>query len=138
MLTGASSRAALRSGDKPPSPTDRSEPRKDRAVAALRPLVTGYAALTCLLLAIGALLTHALNGSVGRWDEHVNRWFVAHRTDFWNSLEAVGGRSTWHLGGALNCGKAQPGQVAAVSHGCPSVLVRGVNILNTRGEGGAA
>jgi membrane-associated phospholipid phosphatase len=55
----------------------------------LRPLVTGYAALTCLLLAIGALLTHALDGSVGRWDEHVNRWFVAHRTDFWNSLSGI-------------------------------------------------
>ncbi|MCX5045803.1 TldD/PmbA family protein [Aldersonia sp. NBC_00410] len=63
--------------------------------------------------------------------------YQATTTDFWNSLEAVGGRSTWHLGGALNCGKAQPGQVAAVSHGCPSVLVRGVNILNTRSEGGS-
>ncbi|WP_245672979.1 TldD/PmbA family protein [Aldersonia kunmingensis] len=64
--------------------------------------------------------------------------YQATTTDFWNALEAVGGPSTWRLGGALNCGKAQPGQVAAVSHGCPSVLVRGVNILNTRTEGGAA
>ena len=57
-------------------------------------------------------------------------------TDFWGALEAVGGRSTWRLGGALNCGKAQPGQVAAVSHGCPSALLRGINVLNTRTEGG--
>ena len=57
-------------------------------------------------------------------------------TDFWGALEAVGGPSTWRLGGALNCGKAQPGQVAAVSHGCPSALLRGINVLNTRTEGG--
>ncbi len=57
-------------------------------------------------------------------------------TEFWGALEAVGGPSTWRLGGALNCGKAQPGQVAAVSHGCPSALLRGINVLNTRSEGG--
>ncbi|MGW5437905.1 TldD/PmbA family protein [Nocardia asteroides] len=62
--------------------------------------------------------------------------YQATTTDFWGAMEAVGGPSTWQLGGAFNCGKAQPGQVAAVSHGCPSVLVRGVNILNTRTEGG--
>lgn len=62
--------------------------------------------------------------------------YQATTTDFWNSMEAVGGPSTWRLGGALNCGKAQPGQIAAVSHGCPSALFRGVNVLNTRTEGG--
>ncbi|RFZ11844.1 protease TldD [Mycobacterium marinum] len=62
--------------------------------------------------------------------------YQATTTEFWNSMEAVGGPSTWRLGGAINCGKAQPGQVAPVSHGCPSALVRGVNILNTRTEGG--
>jgi TldD protein len=56
--------------------------------------------------------------------------------DFWNSMHAVGGPSTWRLGGACNCGKGQPGQVAAVSHGCPSALFRGVNVLNTRLEAG--
>ena len=62
--------------------------------------------------------------------------YQAVTTDFWNSMEAVGGASTWRLGGAFNCGKAQPGQVAAVSHGCPSALFRGVNVLNTRAESG--
>jgi TldD protein len=62
--------------------------------------------------------------------------YQATTTDFWNSMEAVGGPSTWRLGGAYNCGKAQPGQVAAVSHGCPSALFRGVNVLNTRVEAG--
>ena len=62
--------------------------------------------------------------------------YQAVTTDFWNSMEAVGGPSTWVLGGAFNCGKAQPGQVAAVSHGCPSALFRGVNVLNTLEESG--
>ncbi|MGK5628075.1 TldD/PmbA family protein [Streptomyces sp. URMC 123] len=54
--------------------------------------------------------------------------------EFWGSMEAVGGPETYVLGGAFNCGKAQPGQVAAVSHGCPSALFRNVNILNTSDE----
>jgi TldD protein len=62
--------------------------------------------------------------------------YQATTTDFWGSMEAVGGPETYHLGGALNCGKGQPGQVAPVSHGCPSALFRGVNILNTQTEGG--
>ncbi|MGI8868777.1 MAG: TldD/PmbA family protein [Mycobacteriales bacterium] len=62
--------------------------------------------------------------------------YQATTTDFWGSMEAVGGPQTYVLGGAFNCGKAQPGQVAAVSHGCPSALFRGVNILNTVEEGG--
>ena len=62
--------------------------------------------------------------------------YQATTTDFWGAMEAVGGPSTWRLGGAFNCGKAQPGQVAAVSHGCPSALFRGITVLNTRTEAG--
>ena len=62
--------------------------------------------------------------------------YQATTTDFWASMEAVGGESTWRLGGAFNCGKAQPGQVAPVSHGCPSALFRGVRVLNTMTEAG--
>jgi TldD protein len=62
--------------------------------------------------------------------------YQATTTDFWGAMEAVGGPATWRLGGAFNCGKAQPGQVAPVSHGCPSALFRGINVLNTRTEGG--
>lgn len=57
-------------------------------------------------------------------------------TDFWGRLEAVGGRATYVLGGALNCGKGQPGQSAPVSHGCPSALFRRVNVLSARSEAG--
>lgn len=62
--------------------------------------------------------------------------YQATTTEFWNSMEAVGGPETWVLGGAFNCGKAQPGQVAAVSHGAPTALFRGVRILNTTDEAG--
>jgi TldD protein len=62
--------------------------------------------------------------------------YQATTTDFWGSMEAVGGPSTYVLGGAFNCGKGQPGQVAPVSHGCPAALFRGVTVLNTVEEGG--
>lgn len=62
--------------------------------------------------------------------------YQATTTDFWGSMEAVGGPQTYVLGGAFNCGKAQPGQVASVSHGCPTALFRGVRILNTTQEAG--
>jgi TldD protein len=53
---------------------------------------------------------------------------------FWASLRALGGPGTYLLGGALNCGKGQPGQVAPVSHGCPAAVFEGVNVLNTARE----
>jgi TldD protein len=62
--------------------------------------------------------------------------YQATTTDFWGSMEAVGGSETYVLGGAFNCGKGQPGQVAPVSHGCPSALFRGIRILNTVQEAG--
>ncbi|MEO3885161.1 TldD/PmbA family protein [Nonomuraea sp. B5E05] len=62
--------------------------------------------------------------------------YQATTTDFWQSMEAVGGPQTYVLGGAFNCGKGQPGQIAPVSHGCPAALFRGVRILNTVQEGG--
>ena len=60
--------------------------------------------------------------------------YQAVTTEFWNSMETVGGPQTYVLGGAFNCGKGQPGQVAPVSHGCPAVLMRGIRILNTAEE----
>jgi TldD protein len=57
-------------------------------------------------------------------------------TEFWGSMDAIGGESTFVLGGAFNCGKGQPGQVAPVSHGCPAALFRQVRILNTAQESG--
>jgi TldD protein len=62
--------------------------------------------------------------------------YQATTTDFWGAMEQVGGPQTWLLGGAFNCGKAQPGQVAPVSHGCPAALFREIRILNTAAESG--
>ena len=64
--------------------------------------------------------------------------YQATTTDFWRSMSAVGGPETFVLGGAFNCGKAQPGQVAAVSHGCPSALFRDVRVLNVADEARAS
>lgn len=60
--------------------------------------------------------------------------YQSNTTEFWNKCDGVGGQSTYLLAGAFNCGKAQPGQVAAVSHGTPSALFRNVKILNTKNE----
>ena len=62
--------------------------------------------------------------------------YQATTTDFWGSMKRVGGPSTYVLGGAFNCGKAQPGQIAAVSHGTPAAVFHQVNVLNTRSEAG--
>ncbi len=62
--------------------------------------------------------------------------YQATTTEFWGSMAVVGGPRTYVLGGAFNCGKAQPGQVAAVSHGCPTALFENITILNTVQEGG--
>lgn len=62
--------------------------------------------------------------------------YQATTTDFWGSMDAVGSRDTWVLHGAFNCGKAQPGQVAPVSHGSPAARFRDIRILNTTSEAG--
>jgi TldD protein len=62
--------------------------------------------------------------------------YQARTTDFWGSMDAIGGTSTYVLGGAFNCGKGQPGQIAPVSHGCPAARFKQVNVLNARAESG--
>jgi TldD protein len=62
--------------------------------------------------------------------------YQATTTQFWGAMDAVGGADTWLLHGAFNCGKAQPGQVAAVSHGCPPARFRDISVLNTTTEAG--
>ena len=62
--------------------------------------------------------------------------YQATTTDFWGSMVATGGEQTYLMGGAFNCGKGQPGQVAAVSHGTPAAVFEGVNVLNSMREAG--
>ena len=51
--------------------------------------------------------------------------------DFWNSMDMIGGKKSYFLGGAFNDGKGQPGQVNAVSHGCVPSRFRNINVINT-------
>ncbi len=51
---------------------------------------------------------------------------------FWNSCDMLGGPETWAMGGSINDGKGEPGQVNAVSHGCPVARFRGVNVLDMK------
>jgi len=55
-------------------------------------------------------------------------------TRFWNSLDGLGDASTYHLDGTFTCGKAEPVQVAPVSHGAPLARFRNVRVLNTSGD----
>jgi len=51
--------------------------------------------------------------------------------EFWNAVDLLGGRGTYFVGGSFNDGKGQPSQSNAVSHGCPAVRVRQINVINT-------
>ncbi len=51
--------------------------------------------------------------------------------EFWNSMDMIGGPSSYWLGGTFSDGKGEPGQVNSVSHGCPPARFRNVNIVNT-------
>jgi TldD protein len=61
--------------------------------------------------------------------------YQATTTNFWNSLDMLGGKSTYFLGGTFNDGKGEPGQSNQVSHGCPAARFRNINVIAT---GGAA
>jgi TldD protein len=50
---------------------------------------------------------------------------------FWNSLDMIGGKASYWLGGAFNDGKGEPSQINSVSHGCVPARFRNVTILNT-------
>jgi TldD protein len=57
--------------------------------------------------------------------------YQSNTPEFWKSLDMIGGRSTYELGGAFGDGKGQPTQSNSVSHGCPVARFTKVNILNT-------
>jgi TldD protein len=57
--------------------------------------------------------------------------YQARTPEFWNSMDMIGGRSTYFLGGAFNDGKGQPSQSNAVSHGCVPARFRNVAVINT-------
>jgi len=57
--------------------------------------------------------------------------YQANTPVFWNSMDMIGGQSSYWLGGAFNDGKGEPAQINSVSHGCVPARFRNVTILNT-------
>ncbi len=58
--------------------------------------------------------------------------YQANTIEFWSSCDMIGGPGTYRLGGSFSDGKGEPGQVNAVSHGCPPARFK-ANVLNTGG-----
>jgi TldD protein len=57
--------------------------------------------------------------------------YQANTPQFWNSMDMIGGKSTYWLGGSFGDGKGEPGQSNSVSHGCVPARFKNVNIVNT-------
>ncbi|UGS35266.1 TldD/PmbA family protein [Capillimicrobium parvum] len=65
-------------------------------------------------------------GELGRLYRNASYAGVSPR--FWGSLDAVCSAPEWRLHGLLNCGKGEPGQIMAVSHGTAPARFRGVEV----------
>jgi len=77
----------------------------------------------------GQIFYEIKNGKLG---EMVQGAAYEGRTlDFWSGLDGLGDASTYELWGVFTCGKAEPIQLAPVSHGAPCARFRGVEVLNT-------
>ncbi|HYN84614.1 MAG TPA: metallopeptidase TldD-related protein [Pyrinomonadaceae bacterium] len=60
--------------------------------------------------------------------------YQSRTTDFWGACDGLGGQATYQLGGSFFDGKGEPGQLNAVSHGCPIARFRQINVLNTAAQ----
>ena len=67
-----------------------------------------------------------VNGKRGRLLK--NATYAGITPEFWNSCDAVGGRSEWRVWGIANCGKGQPPQVAHVAHGAAPARFQNIRI----------
>jgi TldD protein len=77
----------------------------------------------------GQLFYEIKNGKLGGMLRDVA--YQGSTVPFWNSMDGIGDKSTYFLGGAPNCGKGQPEQTAPVSHGAVPARFRQVAVLNT-------
>ena len=81
----------------------------------------------------GQVLDEVRNGKITGMLKDVA--YQANTPVFWNSMDMIGGKNSYWLGGSFGDGKGEPGQSNSVSHGCPPARFRGVNIVSTgRGE----
>jgi TldD protein len=51
--------------------------------------------------------------------------------DFWGSMDMIGGKKSYELGGSFFDGKGQPPQINSVSHGAVPARFRNINVINT-------
>ncbi|MBW3656844.1 MAG: TldD/PmbA family protein, partial [Gemmatimonadetes bacterium] len=77
----------------------------------------------------GQVFHEIRNGRVGAMLKDVA--YQMRTPEFWNSMDLIGGRSTYEVHGSFNDGKGQPSQSNAVSHGCPPARFRKANVINT-------
>ena len=77
----------------------------------------------------GQLFYEIKNGKVAGMLDDVA--YQIRTPEFWNSCAALCDENDYRLGGSFFDGKGQPGQVSAVSHGCPTTRFNGVNVINT-------
>ncbi len=91
-VEGAASRPAdlssrpSRAVEREEGPIERFEERATHwhpAAAVGSIALIGYAVVSAVLVGVGLLIIHQF-GALTRWDESVNRWFVARRTASWN------------------------------------------------------
>ncbi len=57
-----------------------------------------------------------------------NATYAGITPEFWNSCDAVGGKSEWRVWGLANCGKGQPPQIAHVAHGAAPARFQNVRV----------
>jgi TldD protein len=77
----------------------------------------------------GQVFREIRNGRVGGMLKDVA--YQIRTPEFWNSMDLLGGQSTYFVGGTSGDGKGQPAQSNAVSHGCVPTRHRGVTVINT-------
>jgi TldD protein len=79
----------------------------------------------------GAVIREIRDGRLGAMVRDAA--YQSRTPDFWASCDGIGGPSTYRLWGTSSDGKGEPGQVSAVSHGCPVARFRRITVLNTGG-----
>src|SRR4051812_21918077 len=65
-------------------------------------------------------------GQLGRL--YRNGSYAGITPQFWSSLDAICSPAAWRLHGLTNCGKGEPGQIMAVSHGAAPARFRDVQV----------
>ena len=77
----------------------------------------------------GAVIREIRNGKLGAMVKDAA--YQSRTPDFWASCDGIGGASSYRLWGTSADGKGEPGQINAVSHGCPPARFRQITVLNT-------